>query len=147
METPQKPSRSVFRKIRFFVLLILILGVLAFIGIKFYYPYGEGVKTGQLNYVVHKGLLFKTYEGKLVQSGFWSSGSGALQSNEFVFSVSEKQVADSLMHAGGSVVELHYTEYLGTLPWRGYSRYVVDRIIRISPSSPNSTLPPAPAAQ
>ena len=36
------------------------------------------------------------------------------------------------MNAGGQTVELHYTEYLGALPWRGYSRYVVDRIVNIS---------------
>ena len=30
--------------------------------------FGEGVKSGELNYVVYKGLVFKTYEGKLIQS-------------------------------------------------------------------------------
>ena len=29
-------------------------------------------------------------------------------------------------------MELHYIEYLGAVPWRGYSRYVVDRIVDIS---------------
>lgn len=142
METQSKPRRGLFRKIRWIFLLVVVLGAAVFVGIKFYFPYGEGVKTGQLNYVVHKGLVFKTYEGKLVQSGFWSSGSGSLQSNEFIFSVADKAVADSLMNAGGRVVELHYTEYLGALPWRGYSKYVVDRIIRISADPSSESLPP-----
>lgn len=142
MEKSAKPRRSVIRKFFLSILAIIVLALAAFVGIKYYYPYGEGVKTGQLNYVVHKGLVFKTYEGKLVQSGFWSNGSGSLQSNEFIFSVSNKSVADSLMSAGGRMVELHYTEYLGALPWRGYSKYVVDRIIRISDQSPEGSLPP-----
>jgi hypothetical protein len=28
-------------------------------------------------------------------------------------------------------MELHYKEYLGALPWRGMSKYVVDSIISI----------------
>ena len=86
----------------------------------------------RLNYVVHKGLVFKTYEGRLIQAGIRPAETGGFQSNEFIFSVSDKQVAEELMNAGGKTVELHYTEYLGALPWRGYSRYVVDRIVNVS---------------
>jgi hypothetical protein len=111
---------------------IVVIALAVFVYVRFYYPFGEGVKAGQLNYVVYKGYVFKTYEGKLIQSGL-KSGSigGQIQSNEFVFSVSDKAVAEKLMLAGGQEVDLHYKEYLGTLPWRGYSKYVVDSIIAI----------------
>ena len=36
---------------------------------RFFFVFGEGVKSGELNYVVYKGVLFKTYEGKLIQTG------------------------------------------------------------------------------
>ena len=36
------------------------------------------------------------------------------------------------MRYSGKSVELHYKEYLGTLPWRGMQKYVVDRIISTS---------------
>lgn len=131
-----------FKKIRNFTIVILLLGLILFIGIRYYYPYGEGVKSGQLNFVVHKGIIFKTYEGKLIQSGFWSDKPGGIQSNEFNFSIADSQIADSLMKAGGKIVDLHYKEYFGALPWRGYSRYIVDEIINISSSeSPPSRLP------
>jgi len=122
-----------FRKIRNITILVLILGLLLYGVIHFYYPYGEGVKSGQLNYVVYKGVIFKTYEGKLIQTGIRSQG-GGIQSNEFEFSVSDEVIAKKLMLAGGQVVELHYTEYFGAIPWRGYSRYVVDSIVSMSSS-------------
>lgn len=135
-EKPVKKHRR-WKKFRNTVGAILLIGLLAFVGIRYYYPYGEGVKTGQLNYVVYKGVLFKTYEGKLIQSGFWSNKPGGIQSNEFEFSIANPEVAEKLMRAGGQVVELHYKEYFGSLPWRGYSRYIVDEIINITPASNN----------
>lgn len=130
-------------KFRNITILVLVLGLVLFFLIRFYYPYGEGVKTGQLNFVVYKGVVFKTYEGRLIQSGFRSNDQGGLQSNEFTFSVVDKQIADSLMRAGGQIVELHYKEYFGALPWRGYSKYIVDHIINIVPAgSQMETFPP-----
>jgi hypothetical protein len=35
------------------------------------------------------------------------------------------------MTASGKTVELHYKEYLGAIPWRGYSAFIVDSIISI----------------
>ena len=103
-----------------------------FIYFRFYFVFGEGVKAGELNYVVYKGYVFKTYEGKAIQSGFTSKyNTASLQSYEFEFSVTDKEIADSLMRCGGRQVELHYKEYLGALPWRGMQRYVVDKIISV----------------
>ncbi|MDL2278579.1 hypothetical protein LJC57_08310 [Parabacteroides sp. OttesenSCG-928-G07] len=129
----QPGRRSIWKKVRNTTFLILILGLVIFFAIRFYYPYGEGVKTGQLNYVVYKGIVFKTYEGKLIQSGFWTNKPGGIQSNEFEFSIADPILADSLMHVGGQIVELHYKEYFAAIPWRGHSRYVVDEIVRITP--------------
>ena len=138
-----KPVRKGWRRFKITTSILIVLGIAIFVGIRYYYPYGEGVKTGQLNFVVHKGIIFKTYEGKLIQTGFWSN-TGGIQSNEFTFSISNPKVADSLMHAGGQIVDLHYKEYFGTLPWRGHSRYIVDEILKITPSRANTieTLPP-----
>lgn len=141
-----KPTRSGWRKFRIILLLIIILGLAGFVGIRYYYPYGEGVKTGQLNFVVYKGVVFKTYEGKLIQTGFWSN-SGGIQSNEFEFSISDPKIADSLMHAGGQIVDLHYKEYFGTLPWRGHSKYIVDGILKITPSRSNAMEVVPPVAE
>lgn len=110
------------------ILLLLAIGAGAFY-FRFYFVYGEGVKSGELNYVVKKGLIFKTYEGKLIQSGIRSKAAGSIQSYEFNFSVENKELAERLMLEGGKVVELRYKEYFGALPWRGFTRYIVDSII------------------
>ena len=110
-------------------IVLVFFGI--FVYVKFFYVFGEGVKSGELNYLVHKGYIFKTYEGKLIQTGFRGKQAGTIQSYEFEFSVVDKKVAEELMHLGGRTLDLRYKEYLGTLPWRGYSKYVVDEIVAI----------------
>lgn len=110
---------------------VIILAVTAFVYFKFYFVFGEGVKAGELNFVVYKGYVFKTYEGRAIQAGFGKGTNTALQSYEFDFSITDQAVADSLMRCGGKTVELHYKEYLGTLPWRGKQKYIVDRIVSV----------------
>ena len=109
---------------------ILILGLAAFIYFRFYFVFGEGVRSGELNYVVYKGVIWKTYEGKLIQTGIKAQTSG-VQSNSFEFSIADKEIAERLMTESGKLVDLHYKEYFGRLPWRGYTKYIVDDIISI----------------
>ena len=99
------------KKIWIVILLVLLaVGVGAFY-FRFYFVFGEGVKSGELNYVVYKGVLFKTYEGKLIQSGIRSQKVGSIQSYEFEFSVENAELAEKLMLQGGKTIELHYKEY------------------------------------
>ena len=121
-------------KIIGFISGILVLALAAFIFFKFYFVFGEGVKAVALNFVVYKGYVFKTYEGRAIQAGFGKgkgTNPGMIQSYELDFSITDKAVADSLMRCGGKTVELHYKEYLGTLPWRGKQKYIVDRIVSV----------------
>ncbi len=87
------------------------------------------MKSGELNYVVYKGVVFKTYEGKLIQSGIRSKTAGSVQSYEFEFSVDDEELARELMLQSGKTLELHYKEYFGALPWRGFTKFIVDSII------------------
>jgi hypothetical protein len=121
------------KKILRWVLIIGILVLVIILWWKYYFVFGEGVKSGELNYLVKKGNIFKTYEGKLIQSGFRSKTAGSIQSYEFEFSVVNDSIANILMNNSGNVFDLHYKEYKGALPWRGYSNYVVDKIISMKP--------------
>lgn len=126
-------------KILTWLVAILLVGGAAFVYVKFYFVFGEGVKAGELNQIVYKGWVWKTYEGRLIQTGFkGAKGSSSIQSNEFNFSVTNKEVADSLMRCSGKQVELHYKEFNGALPWRGMQKYVVDEIISVS-DNPGTT--------
>lgn len=125
----QPKKTSGFKKfMRWFVFILIV--VLAFLfWWNYLYVFGEGVKSGELNYVVKKGNIFKTYEGKLIQAGLRSKAVGTVQSYEFEFSVADDSIANVLMNNSGKFFDLHYKEYKGKLPWRGYSEFIVDKII------------------
>ena len=114
---------------------VILLAVLGFFFFRYYFVFGEGVKAGELNQVMYKGYVFKTYEGRLIQAGFRgassSKGTVTMEPYVFEFCVEDKEVADSLMRCSGKSVELHYKEYLGALPWRGQQKYVVDKILSV----------------
>lgn len=120
---------------KFWVVLlsVAVVALALFVYFRFYFVFGEGVKSGELNYVVYKGVLFKTYEGKLIQSGIRSKTAGSIQSYEFEFSVDEEELARELMLQSGRTLELHYREYFGALPWRGFTKFVVDSIVSVRP--------------
>ncbi len=123
------------------LVLVVVFGI--FFWWKFFFVFGEGVKAGSLNYFVKKGVMFKTWEGRMVQEGFQSPTSGALQSNEFRFSVTDPEVAAILERNSGKHLELRYQEYNGILPWRGASEFVVTEVINATDlvKTDGSTLP------
>ncbi len=129
-------------KIITIVIAVLLLAGAGWFYFRYYFVFGEGVKAGELNYMVNKGVLFKTNEGRLIQAGYNSKNSTAtIQSNEFKFSVENQAVADSLMRCTGKQVELHYREYFHPIVWRGVSEFVVDSIISVEQSPAPSTIP------
>lgn len=117
-----------FLSISIVIILLVAAGIIYW---RYYYVFGEGVKAGELNYMVKKGYVFKTYEGKLIQSGLRSKAPGTVASYEFEFSVTNDSIANVLMLNSGKEFELHYKEYMGKIPWRGHSVYIVDKIINM----------------
>lgn len=144
---------TVFKKILIWVIVAAVVALGLWFGIKFYFVLGDGVKAGNLNQVVYKGWVWKTYEGRIIMSGFRNNkSSSGLQSNEFNFSVDKKalgyrangsvySVADSLMRCSGKNVQVRYREYKGSLPWRGMQKYVVYEILSVSSPSEFNTIP------
>ncbi len=137
-EVPPK-KKSWFRKFARRILIVSVLALAVFVYIRFFYVFGEGSKAGELNFIVKKGYIFKTYEGRVIQTGYKTKVPGSIQSNEFEFSVVNEKVAQQLMSNSGAFMELHYKEYLGALPWRGMSKYVVDSIISIQKQGTQTT--------
>ena len=116
------------------IIAVILVGVFYY---RYYYVFGDGTKAGTMNYFVHKGYLFKTYEGRLIQAGIRSPVQGNIQSNEFMFSVTDEKVAEQLNKNAGAYLEVRYKEYLHTLPWRGVSEFVVDSVLSAKPAVPN----------
>ena len=119
--------------------LVLILAVVFWW--RYYFVFGEGVKAGNLNFVVKKGYLFKTWEGRIIQEGFKTPNPNQMQSNEFDFSIVDDAIAQKLERYSGKFVELRYKEYLNAIPWRGNSNYIVTEILEVENPVDHKTLP------
>ena len=125
------------------VIGVLMLALVGFVYFKFFFVYSEGTNEGDINYLQREGFIFKTYEGKMIQTGYNSHNtSSTIQSNEFKFSVVDERVAQQIDNNSSRQIKLHWKRYLGTLPWRGNSQFVVDSIISVS-----NAMPVAPAAE
>ena len=111
------------------ITLILVAALAGFLYFKFWWVFSDGTKTGELNSLTYTGYVFKTYEGEIILTGYGSkNASGTVQSKNFKFSVANKEVAQKLIGMTGLRVTVHYKEYKGALPWRGYERAIVDAV-------------------
>ena len=116
-------------KVGIWASLIAVLAIAGFIFFKFCFVYAEGVNEGDINYFQKEGFIFKTYEGKMIQTGLKNTKvQGSIQSNEFKFSVVNERVARKIDEGANTGVKLHWKRYLGTLPWRGKSQFIVDSV-------------------
>lgn len=126
------------------IVVVLILTI--FIYFRFFFVYSSGVNAGDINYFQREGIIFKTFEGKMIQSGFRtgsvSNNRSGLSSNEFKFSVTDDAVAEKLMRCSGKHVELKWKRHIGTLPWRGNSQYIVFEILSVDNANLSQQLPP-----
>ncbi len=130
---------STGRKIIASIVSILLLTLVVFVYFKFFFVYSEGTNEGDINYFQREGFVFKTYEGKMIQTGYNSHNTSAtIQSNEFKFSVVDEKVAQQIDSNSSRQIKLHWKRYLGTLPWRGNSQFVVDTIIMVRQSAPQA---------
>jgi hypothetical protein len=129
------------KKILNIAIFVVVLVLAVVFWWRYYFVFGEGVKAGNLNFFVKKGYVFKTYEGRLIQDGFKSAAPGAIQSNEFEFSVTSDSVAAILERNSGKLVELRYKEYLHKLPWRGNSNFVVVEVLKTEEGPKSNNFP------
>ena len=126
---PQMKPTGKFKKFTRWFVFILVVGLI-FLGYwKYFYTYSDGYRSGLLQKLSHKGNVFKTYEGELVQRSIVSTNNVGIASEKFYFSVTIDSVAKTMENFEGKNVRLHYKEMNGTLPWRGDSRYLVDQVL------------------
>jgi hypothetical protein len=111
---------------RFIILVIIVVG--GYIYWKYSFTYSEGYRAGLLQKFSSKGTMFKTYEGEMILSSVQSNANVAIASEKFLFSVTDKTLANQIERMQGDNIVVHYREKNGTLPWRGESCYIVDSV-------------------
>lgn len=110
------------KKILFLVIVLFGIGYLSYFAFIYYVPVSEGIRSGELIRLSHKGVMIKTWEGELSQ--------GVSGSQIFKFSVldSEKEVIEKMKTLQGHYVKLTYVEKHRTFFWWGESRYFITSI-------------------
>ena len=137
-------EKKTVRGIVLIAVAAILLVLAGFTYFKFFWVFSDGTKTGELNSLTYTGYIWKTYEGEIILTGYGSKrgSGGAVQSKNFKFSVKDKEVAQKLTNMTGLRVTVHYKEYKGALPWRGYEKAIVD-YVKEEPA-PASTVEPTP---
>ena len=121
-----------------FTSVILLIALAAFCYFKFWWVFSDGTKTGELNSLTYTGYIFKTYEGEIILTGYGTkSGGNSVQSKNFKFSA-RKEVAEELQSLTGKRITVHYKEYKGALPWRGYEKSIVDKVVSSEEIAPEA---------
>ena len=107
--------------LRISLLTIALVGVVYYLFI-YYATYSDGYRSGELIKISKRGVLFKTWEGKISQ--------GVAEEQHFEFSVETKNddVIDLLKELQGQQVNLTYKERFGTFPWMGDTKYYVLKV-------------------
>ena len=113
---------TVFKKIVFFGILFIVLGLSAYMAYVFYVPYSDGVRSGELIKISNKGYVVKTWEGEI------SQGISGAQIFQFSVLDNDKAVIDSLRALQGKFVKVEYVERLRTFFWWGDTRYFVTKV-------------------
>lgn len=111
---------------RFLILIIIVLGIFSYW--KYSFTYSDGYRAGLLQKFSRKGTFFKTYEGEMILSSVQSNANVAIASEKFLFSVTDKNLANRLEQMQGDNIIVHYNQKNAALPWRGDSPYIVDSV-------------------
>ena len=113
---------TTFKKIVFFSILFIVLGISAYMAYVFYVPYSTGTRSGELIKISNKGYLVKTWEGEI------SQGISGAQIFQFSVLDNDKAVIDSLRALQGNFVKVEYVERLRTFFWWGDTRYFIKKV-------------------
>ncbi|MCG9791523.1 6-phosphogluconate dehydrogenase [Flavobacterium algicola] len=110
------------KKIVILVLLALIIFIGSYFTFIYYVPYSEGVRSGELIKISHKGYVVKTWEGEI------SQGISGAQIFEFSILDNDPVAIQKLKDFQGQFVKIDYIERYRTFFWWGDTRYFVTNV-------------------
>lgn len=122
---PGKWRERLRRNFRTFLIIVFLL--LTFCIYWFFFNiYSKGERTGVLIKISHKGNVFKTDEGEM-----WLSCRQMTNPEKFYFSVRSDSIATLLKNLQDQCVQVSYTQYRASLPWRGDTKYIVTGVLPV----------------
>lgn len=139
----QRVKRTGKKALRIIVITLMVILV---IGFSFLYwgTYEDGVMAGKILRVSEKGMMFKTYEGKINLETFGALRGASPIAESFDFSIesSDHKLIDELQRVAltGERVNLYFVKRYVAFPWRGDTKYFATRVERLE----GTNAPPAP---
>ena len=126
-----RKTKSILKKT---LIVLLVLGIATF-SFLYWGTYETGIMAGKVLRITEKGLIFKTFEGKLNLETFGALKGVSPIAESFDFSVDGKE--DAVIKALQDValsrerVNLHFKKRFMTFPWRGETKYFVTQVERM----------------
>ena len=101
---------------------IVLLIVAAYFLFIYFVSYSEGIRAGELIKFSNKGVIVKTWEGKISQ--------GVSDELSFIFSVegNETKVIEDLQRLQGKYVKLYYFEQYKNFFWLEDTKYFINKV-------------------
>lgn len=135
METfGEKVKRTTKKVIRTIIILVLLGGLVTF-SFLYWGTYEDGVMAGKILRISEKGVMFKTYEGKINLETFGALKGTSPIAESFDFSVekSDKELIKELqiVALSGERVNLYFVKRYARFPWRGDTKYFATRVERL----------------
>ncbi len=110
------------KKILILIVAVVTIGLLSYFAFIYYVPVSEGIRSGELIRLSHKGVVIKTWEGEL------SQGISGAQIFKFSILDSDQAVIEEMKELQGQYVKLTYVEKHRTFVWWGESRFFVKTV-------------------
>ena len=130
----QRVKRTTRKIVRLFIItaIIVLVGGFCFL---YWGTYEDGVMAGKVLRISEKGVMFKTFEGKINLETFGALKGTSPIAESFDFSVekSEQDLIKELetVALSGERVNLYFVKRYVTFPWRGDTKYFATRIERL----------------
>ena len=129
----KKTVRSTVKWVKRLILIALILG-LGVLALAYWGVYEKGIMAGKILRITEKGVLFKTYEGKISLESFGALKGVSPVAETFDFSIEgdQTEVIKQLEEVAlsGERVNLHFVKRYVRFPWRGDTKYFVEKVER-----------------
>jgi hypothetical protein len=129
----KKTARTTMKIVKRILLIALALGI-ATLAFLYFGVYERGVMSGKVLRITEKGMVFKTFEGKLNLESFGALKGASPVAETFDFSVESNQ-ADVIkqleeVSLSGERVSLHFVKRYMKFPWRGDTSYFIESVDR-----------------
>jgi len=129
----QQVKRTTKKVLKITIITVILVGI-AVLSYMYWGVYERGVMAGKVLRISEKGVMFKTYEGKINLETFGALKGTSPIAESFDFSVEsdQKELIKELevVALSGERVNLSYVKRYVRFPWRGDTKYFATKIER-----------------